>query len=428
MILAELEVPALSGDRVGMLAQFNDYLLEQLRKRRIVALLIDEAQALSEPILEELRLLSNLETSKEKLVQIVLVGQPELESKLDQPALRQLKQRVALRCRLEPLDRHDVSAYVDFRLRTAGYAGDMLFDAVALENIARYSQGIPRLINLICENALLRAFKSSEQRVAPELVDEAARELRLFQPPPAADLLIVAAGERGAAEPEYAAAPAAPLRYDFEVGERGEPGDAQPYRRSRLSRALPVGVWLAAFLIAAGGLALHTQYQDIRGATPGSDPMVQTRPMHAGDYVFPGTPYVLNGRPESTVKFSSMERPASFQTWYTADNRGAGTPAPSENTEVSGSRSQEHTTKGDAAPQASQRNKARPPVRIVTVTDASFVRETPRSDAEITTMLEPGTRVQVIGKAGEYFRVRAFDEQASTGYVHQEDAFFEPSR
>jgi general secretion pathway protein A len=429
MILNELEVPTLSSDRVGMLEQFNDYLLEQLRKRRIVALLIDEAQALSEPILEELRLLSNLETSKEKLVQIVLMGQPELESKLDQPELRQLKQRVALRCRLEPLDREDVNAYIDFRLRTAGYEGKALFDAAGIENIARYSQGIPRLINLICEKALLRAFKSSEDRVAPEMVDEAAQELRLFRPRAAAGQPAAAVDATGAAERDNAAGLAAPLRYDFDAGERGEPEDAQPYRRSKLSRVLPVGIGLAVFLVVAAGLALHTQYSGISSVTPSPDAVSGAARTRADFDVSSRTAYVLNGRPESTVKFSSMEQSVPLPTGHTADNPDVESSVRPNNIEVSGSQFQSPAAKGDAtAPEGSQRSKARSPTRIVTVTDASFVRETPRSDAEITSMLEPGTRVQVFGKAGEYFRVRALDDQASTGYVHQEDAFFEPSR
>jgi general secretion pathway protein A len=276
MIMNELEVPARCEDRVGLLAQFNDYLLEQLGKRRIVALLIDEAQALSEPILEELRLLSNLETSKEKLIQIVLMGQPELEGKLDQPELRQLKQRVALRCRLEPLAREDVAPYIDFRLRIAGYEGDSLFDPSGIEQIARYSQGIPRLINVICENVLLRAFKNSQRRIAAETVDEAARELRLYDQPSRPDGCRVAAAPAHAAESDSGAAVAiteaapafaAPPGYDFDVAERGE----APRGQRKASAVMPVVIWVAAFLIAAGGLLLHTRYSAVRAVTQPRD-------------------------------------------------------------------------------------------------------------------------------------------------------------
>jgi len=142
-------------------------------------LLIDEAQNLSEDVLENLRLLSNLETGSEKLLQIVLVGQPELESLLDQPKLRQLKQRVTLHYQLDRLKEREVGSYIDYRLRAVGYERNDLFTPDGLEPIVIYSKGIPRLINVICDNALLITYASSKKKVSGDVIREVARDLRL---------------------------------------------------------------------------------------------------------------------------------------------------------------------------------------------------------------------------------------------------------
>ncbi|MGH7844692.1 MAG: BON domain-containing protein, partial [Candidatus Binatia bacterium] len=158
--------------------------IEQVKGDDVVAVLIDEAQDLSDEMLEELRLLSNLETDKEKLLQIVLMGQPELEWKLDRPELRQLKQRVAMRGRLLPLSRHNVGLYIASRLKTAGYGGNELFASEVVDKVAHYSKGIPRLINVICDNALLIAYATSSQQVSGAMIDEVARDLRLAESAP----------------------------------------------------------------------------------------------------------------------------------------------------------------------------------------------------------------------------------------------------
>ncbi|HTG16980.1 MAG TPA: AAA family ATPase, partial [Blastocatellia bacterium] len=181
-ILTDLGIAESSQDRFKLMAKFNDYLIEQLKKNHIVAILIDEAQDLSDDLLEEIRLLSNLETDSSRLIQIVLMGQPELEQRLDQPQLRQLKQRIALRCRLTPLPSSEVGSYINCRLKTAGYQGKELFEAKAVEKISLNSQGIPRLINVICDNALLIAYASSKRKVSAEMIEEVARDLRLTVP------------------------------------------------------------------------------------------------------------------------------------------------------------------------------------------------------------------------------------------------------
>lgn len=175
-------VPRETG-KLAMLQQLNDYLIKQLKQGHTVAALIDEAQNLSADVLEDLRLLSNLETDREKLLQIVLVGQPELEAKLDQPGLRQLKQRVAVQCRLDPLKDGEVDRYIDFRLRAAGYQGKAPFHRDAVQQIAFYSKGIPRLINIICDNALVTAYAESKKMVSADMIKQVAMDLRIVAAP-----------------------------------------------------------------------------------------------------------------------------------------------------------------------------------------------------------------------------------------------------
>jgi general secretion pathway protein A len=144
-------------------------------------LIVDEAHHLSADILEEVRLLTNLETTTEKLLQIVLVGQPELDEKLDSIKLRQLKQRIALRSQLEPLSANETKEYVERRLHVAGVnsAAAVLFPAEAIAAVYRHSRGTPRLINTICENALLTAYAKQMGSVTPEIIDGIVEDFRL---------------------------------------------------------------------------------------------------------------------------------------------------------------------------------------------------------------------------------------------------------
>jgi general secretion pathway protein A len=179
VIVHDLGLTPKEPNKVTLLQELNDYLIAQLKQDHIVSVLVDEAQNLSDEALEGLRLLSNLETDREKLVQIVLMGQPELQARLARPSLRQLKQRVALQCRLVPLKDNEVAPYIDFRLRTAGYKGKDLFHRDAFRQIAFYSDGIPRLVNIICDNALLCAYARSRKTISADIIKEAARDLRL---------------------------------------------------------------------------------------------------------------------------------------------------------------------------------------------------------------------------------------------------------
>ncbi|HKB93161.1 MAG TPA: AAA family ATPase [Gaiellaceae bacterium] len=177
-ILVELGiVPAARADRATYLAQLNEFLLAQVPLGNDVVLFIDEAQDLSPELLEQVRLLSNLETDRRKLLQIVLLGQPELVEMLDRKQLRQLRQRITVRYHLEPLTREETELYVQWRIQVAGGNGRPGFTPWALRRIHRYSHGIPRLINAVCDTTLLAGYVDGAEVIAGHHVRRAVREL-----------------------------------------------------------------------------------------------------------------------------------------------------------------------------------------------------------------------------------------------------------
>jgi len=176
-INAEFGLPGRKRSLVALVQELNEFLLEENRAGRTPVLIIDEAQSLSPDVLEQIRLLSNLETERDKLIQIVLVGQPELADLLARPNLRQLDQRIVVRCRLEALDGPDTSTYIQHRLRVAGRADGAVFTPAALREVYRHSRGLPRLINIICDRAMLACYADSQGQVGPRDVRQAAREV-----------------------------------------------------------------------------------------------------------------------------------------------------------------------------------------------------------------------------------------------------------
>src|SRR5271169_1850356 len=154
-ILAEFDIQCESKSKSQQLMKLNQWLLDRYRAGETVVLIIDEAQNLTFPVMEEIRLLTNLETSTEKLLQIVLSGQPELEEKLRLPQLRQLRQRIMLRCRTSPLTAEQTFEYIRERLRIAGAQGAPIFSEKAMDAAHLYSLGIPRVVNLLCEHSLV---------------------------------------------------------------------------------------------------------------------------------------------------------------------------------------------------------------------------------------------------------------------------------
>ena len=180
-VVGDLGLKTTSQDKGSLLLELNSYLIARHKTNTTTVLIVDEAQHLQPELLEEIRLLTNLETSQQKLLQIVLVGQPELDQKMDSPDLRQLKQRIAMRCQLEPLQESETKQYILRRLQRAGANShaNTTFPDESIATVYRYSKGIPRLINTVCENALIAAFAEKSQVVRTEVIDEVAKDLRL---------------------------------------------------------------------------------------------------------------------------------------------------------------------------------------------------------------------------------------------------------
>lgn len=164
-------------NKISMLRQLNNFLIEELSRGNNVILIIDEAQNLKFSILEEIRMLSNLETDKEKLFQIILVGQPELKNKLDSPSLKQLKQRISVRFHISPLEKDEVEKYIYHRLSVAGSNGEIAFPPDAIEAVYGFSGGIPRLINLVCDKSLLAAYVMETRDITLPIIERSISEI-----------------------------------------------------------------------------------------------------------------------------------------------------------------------------------------------------------------------------------------------------------
>lgn len=198
-MMADFGIPCDTDSKSQVLMRLYSWLLERYRAGETAVLIVDEAQNLADEVLEEIRMMTNLETFTEKLLQIVLVGQTELDHRLRQPNLRQLRQRLTLRAKTHPLTADETRAYIQQRLRIAGANGQQIFEPEALVAIHRYSGGIPRVVNLICEHCLVSAFVDQQKLVTPNIVDAVARDFDLGD-------------TRGAAAPQD---PALPEKFDL---------------------------------------------------------------------------------------------------------------------------------------------------------------------------------------------------------------------
>ena len=190
-ILSELNLPC-DGSKDELLRNFKTFLRERLAHDKITALIIDEAQNVPAEVLEEIRLLSNLETEKEKLLQIVFVGQPEFERKLDSEHLRQLKQRIVMRRTIPPLTQKEIIEYIEHRLKLVGSSTSAVFTAEALSLICKYSQGMPRTINTICDNAFLLGYGLSKKQIDGNTILEALQDMAISVVKPADQLPVAA--------------------------------------------------------------------------------------------------------------------------------------------------------------------------------------------------------------------------------------------
>ena len=181
-MMADFGIPCDTRIKSQMLLTLNHWLLERYQAGERAVLVVDEAQNLSPEMLEEIRLLTNLETSTEKLLQIVLCGQPELHQKLVQPELRQLRQRITLRARTRPLTVEETHGYIADRLRTAGGNVAGIFTPEAIDALHRHANGIPRVTNLLAEHALINAFVDQQKPILPETVEAVARDTEFCEP------------------------------------------------------------------------------------------------------------------------------------------------------------------------------------------------------------------------------------------------------
>jgi len=436
------------ADRLEMLGEFYDYLLAQFGEDHIVALLIDEAQDLSDNILEELRLLSNFEASGTKLLQIVLIGQPELESRLDQPSLRQLKQRVVLRSRIVPLANHEIGPYIDFRLAIAGYAGRCIFVAGAVERISRYSKGVPRIINVICDNALLIAYAKSQKSVTAEIVAEAVADLRLEEHSP---VLLPLAETSPVADDSVESIEFEEFESRGDVEEAGTPQPdvnlaiaanpapmaSNPTEARWLGLAASVAtlVWVLA-MVEIFSYRAHQDYLSVV-----SEPIEKFKAAVAPIPEQIRNVLMTRSRDHETVRLTSSEtlsgtgversyaaKPSMPRKEFAEKTVKSTTKAAETATQKSldGAVTVPAVQPSSGKNSGSRRNGESRQNRYQVVGN-SFVREEPTAGSEIIATLRPGTQIQLMGKRGEYFRIGAsFNGETIRGYVHEEDAFFEP--
>ena len=195
----DLGIEKTCATKAEYLLALNHYLIDRLKDDRTVLLIIDEAQNLSPEMLEEIRLLSNLETPNSKLIQILLVGQPELSDMLDRDDLRQLRQRIVLRHVLKPFDARELEFYVEERLRLAGYTGKGIFKRSALRELFAVTGGVPRLVNVVCDGALLTGYGRDQATLGAEIIREVANDLHL-NPTPKTSAGETGSGGRGSSK------------------------------------------------------------------------------------------------------------------------------------------------------------------------------------------------------------------------------------
>ncbi len=221
MVLADFGIRCQSPLKSQKILHLHKFLLDRHRAGATAVLIVDEAQNLSPEVLEEIRLLTNLETSTQKLLQILLSGQPELDEILRRPEMRQVRQRITIRCRTSPLALEEVQAYIQTRLRVAGAPPDPIFSPDAVRAVHRFSHGIPRVINFLCEHALIGAFADQQRSIRGSSIEAIAREYELDDPT--------------TGYPEPMPEPASDLTSGF---MQSEPGDDTELSRSRKAEGM----------------------------------------------------------------------------------------------------------------------------------------------------------------------------------------------
>jgi general secretion pathway protein A len=478
LVLSRLGISALVEDRPAMLGQLAGALVGE--RKATAALLIDEAQDLSDQTLDDLRLLSNVEAEGGgQLLQMILMGQPELERKLDQPQLRPLKQRVALRRRLSPLARKEVGPYIRYRVQVAGYAGDKLFDPGALEKIALCSEGIPRVINTICDNALHKAYATGSKHVTLAIAEAVARDLEPSHSkdePPAMDIAQADFQQESPweiSEPrETENTSSNSESWQSNMIRLVEPEDlATPDPRSNLKErrfnrermawlrriAAPVGFLV---MLGLGGLWYSQSEIDLSNLAPKIDlsklatkfkglannwspdwgnleTILQKKiSVHVSSAFLHPNPEASapaqKSKPDDTDVLAVKEVGAqkageTGETRVSAVENGPVKAATTDQSKPQRSDSKPPSVNSTAERTEKEKSggkKGEASARIFEVAGASYVRDKPSSEAEIIATLQPGTHVQVLAQTQDYFQVRSLEDRGIRGYVHREDAFF----
>lgn len=402
-MLTDLGVPGRAADESVMIGRLKDYLVDQNRKGHIVILLVDEAQDLSLETLAELTQLTNFEANQKKLLQIALIGQPELARKLRDPKLWQLRQQITLHCRLAPLAAKEIGDYIDAKLCAVAQRSEDIFEPDAVEKISLYSNGIPRLINTICNNAILKSPAASNSKIDESIIDAVAADLLLdraapelgFPVPLEKDLLESVQDEKA----EYATTDK-PYRIDDLIVSTGAANARAEYRGQKHLKWLTMSPLLIYMLIGIAGYLYwnkmnRAQYNEL--AEP--------------------APQEQSSNLESPIRPSVSREPTNSSSEQNLSTR--------------------ETAKFSLDTGAEKRLEQQQPLQDKPVGDRfdhlevvgpTFVRNQPSSNAEIIATLEPGTRVKVAQRNSEYYWVQSVGIEPIRGYVHREDAFFERSK
>ena len=410
LVAEDFDLPQPVDRAISMPEHLRCFFLDQLQRDKSVALLVDEAQNLSFDCLEELQDLSAMRSGDTYLVQIVLAGQPELTVKLEQRKFAPLRQRIALSRTIRPLEPQEVALYMDARLAPAGRHAADLFEPRAIDAIADLSGGFPRVVNIICDQALRFAFGRSAATITAAMVEQVAGDLAITAPP---KQLAVESDGVEAASAGDSPAPGPSKKRLFAVGIDHEPAP------SRAGRIHPVKRWSIAAAIVAGVIGF--------GALLRREPNMPEKAKRASEVVSSETPARSLPNSQGYPVTASLPEPSERAVIPTAipgaDASAQRKPANAQPIERSAGALQASASKNPSPAKATPVRET-PRAQFVVVS-RSFVRAQPTADAEITATLEPGADIEVTGRSGEFFRVRALDV---AGYVHREDAFFEKKR
>ena len=470
-MLRDLGVPCSCDSEAELLERFNHYAAQEEAGGRNLAVFFDEAQTISLEALKQLLRLSNLDSDEKKLVQIILIGQPELEQKFNQPELTTLRRRVSLHQTLAPLTPEEVGRYIDFRLRHAGYQGRPLFDSRAVQRIVLYSGGIPRLINIICDNALLIALGVSKKRVSADIINEVAEDLHIQARPLSVQI------DSGLAGDKIGQSDATALPHD----ENFFRPELLGRRYASRTLAAGFGVLLVFALLTGVSSILYDQGKNLVsriGAGAGhffstdasNSVRVQSTPQHGRDNAEHGWPDFAQLKMEANrILMKNKERTPDSSAAKLARDRSKYlddpqttlpairsvedkiAPAPprsiAPNDAVISTRTIEPADRRPVQAQPEpQLQRARGPQYwpnqptgtkqpradreqrffqgLFEVTADSLVFDEPRMESALLKRLPPGSQVRVEQKRGNFLLVRSLKDPEMSGYVHLDHAYF----